>query len=529
VENKESDIQNNVPEHVLLSTKRWSKAYDCSLKVLLTHQEIEKLKPVDSEYFLFDSFLPVSRVIKIYFDDKEKAQTTLWNIRNGAGFIPDRIVEINSKTIDETASDFNNKDSFFNPNIETVRKNYSSYNRLLGGIAFLRIALSDLFDRSINYPENYISSLSYFNNSIRREFEKTKNKYNKSLHTFFTKEEPILKYLNKTITHTVIEEVATQEQISLTKKFGTSYNLEPIPKNTLTYILCLLHTYGKGGTQSLEDFIGGYFTGSDNDKNESLALIFGIYTGYGSLRNYYKMKNEKINVKFELESKLHSYIIESIFNYVNQGNLISGEFDFIDKEFVAQIKPKRNPDYQQYIILDTLISIRKKDYSEHLIKIVRDIAEEVASFFPNQIVTVNTDSLATHFYNKLKTPFSNVIEQIKNEIKDSVEYKKPENQIQEPKKILLSELSSKKEKTPENDLTQDGKIEVKKEISPNSPTEDLFAGLKEKVRISEQAIKKANTIPKLKELAEKCGINIPSELSKKNEIIDYLLSKCSEN
>lgn len=534
IERRETDDQSLFPEFVLLSLKKWSKSCDCSVLLFLTDEEVSQLKSISNENFLFDSFFPVSRIKKIYFLNEEKSKTVLWNIRNGAGFIPDNFIKVETRLNSETSLDSEQpKESYSNNRIEDTKKTYLRYNRLLGGLAFLRVALDDVFDKSINYPVNYIASISFFNTLIKREFSKSTVKKDFKLHSFFTTEANILKYLNKEITNDLIESVASTEKVILTKKFGTSYNLDSIPKHTLTFNLCLLYTYGKSGSKSLEDFIGKYFSTTENEKNEELALTFGIYFGYQSIRNFYKLNDRKINVKFELESRLDFYIIESVFSFVSKNNFIAGELEFIDSEFTLLPKLKLNSDYQQYTILGTLISIKKKDYSEFFMELINGIADEFSTFFPKEIVTINTNSLVKHFYQKFKHPYSNTIENIKNDIKEGMELKKTEDKLDTPKKISLSDLANatKTEKAEPKSVIfeqQNQKYQEEKVQRRNPEKNDLYDGLEVTIRITEKAVKRAKTIDELTSLAKSANINIPPQFRKKNDLVEFLLSKCSE-
>ena len=92
--NKKEDIQNRISNSILLSKKRWIKNCDCSIEVIFTSDELKTLKILDNNFFSIDKPIPVSRIKKVCFTDKKQMETTIWNINNGAGFVPEQILSV---------------------------------------------------------------------------------------------------------------------------------------------------------------------------------------------------------------------------------------------------------------------------------------------------------------------------------------------------------------------------------------------------------------------------------------------------
>ena len=67
IEKRESDIQSVFSDFILVSSKKWSVNTDCSLEIVLTDSEIQTLRKINEDYYVFDTIIPFSRVVKIFF------------------------------------------------------------------------------------------------------------------------------------------------------------------------------------------------------------------------------------------------------------------------------------------------------------------------------------------------------------------------------------------------------------------------------------------------------------------------------
>ena len=55
IEKRESDIQSIFSDYILISSKKWSVNTDCALEVILTDSEIESLRMINDDYYVFDT------------------------------------------------------------------------------------------------------------------------------------------------------------------------------------------------------------------------------------------------------------------------------------------------------------------------------------------------------------------------------------------------------------------------------------------------------------------------------------------
>lgn len=534
IERRENDIQNSFPEHLLLSTKRWGDSNDCSILIALTESETLNLVVLNEEYLLFDYFIPLSRIVRIFFSSKEKAETVLWNIRNGAGFIPDKVVEIVGKQDEECAQAVNLNPKITNERLDELKKNLIRFNRLLGGLAFMRVALYDMNDHSINYPVNYIAAVSVFNEYIKKQFDEIKTPKDYKLVSIFAPTAPIRNYLGVEITSEILENEARNEKIVIDKKFGSFYSFENMPRNSLTYKLCLLYTYGKNKAKSIDDFLIDFFKGSDNEINEELAIIFGIHIGYGDLRNYYKIGNRRAHVKFELDSLLDLYILESVYQYVAYKNKNHERFAFLDMNADDALDNLNYcQGYVQYRILDKLIITKRKDYTTYHTQILKDIVEEIQGLFPKSVISVNSQALLERLSSKTKESFTQAISAVKEDILNE---QKITSDIEKQKKI--------KEKTTQGKPLEETKYKEPvdtispvedKPITYGSTSNDEIGSLNSLHRNIDKSklpeiIKKKTRKKDLIEIAESIKIEIPKNVLNKKieEIQNYLLKKISD-
>jgi hypothetical protein len=163
--NKPDDIQNRFAESLLLSESKWVRNSDCSIEVVLTDTEIKDLSKVSEHFFLYNTPIPISRVKSVCFLDAKQKETTIWNINNGAAFIPESIVSVEKSKDFEVHSDSEiSADNEFKTTSELSDK-IKRFDIILGGFAFMRLGGKSF----MNFSENYFSTLSYFNKLIEEQ------------------------------------------------------------------------------------------------------------------------------------------------------------------------------------------------------------------------------------------------------------------------------------------------------------------------------------------------------------------------
>lgn len=358
--NKNRDIQDQYESFLLLSDKQWNADSDCSIEVTLIEEDIAQLMQLQDHYFVYADCLPISRLRKIHFADKKKAENVIWNINQGAAFVPEWAISYEYKSKPETV-ELTGKHSFPESYSEQIIKTkMDRYDRLMGGLAFMKIGLVNSIFRNLDTTTNYLSAVGYFNTHIANNAKKEKISLNTDIQNIFSGKNEIFKYLAKSISIDDVNESGKKEKQKVQKQFN-AIKLESIDTKSLTYKLAILHTYGKGKVKSDNDLVSGLLSTTASDLVEELALVFGLHTGYTALRNSYSNKSDKVDVKFKLNSKLEFYLIESLFNYAFKEPKISSKFEFLENIPQKNQVVKSNNTFNYISLLDDSYAYEKQE------------------------------------------------------------------------------------------------------------------------------------------------------------------------
>lgn len=367
--NKIEDIQNLFSDHILLSKLKWNSANNCCVEIVKS--DLEQFETLSENYFLFNSALPISRIRKIYFDNSEQMETTVWNINEGAAFIPQNLVELIDRreedTVDTEEYECIKTKMPIVPQRPNLQKLITYFDKILGGISFMKIATTDLFDSNINLSKNYLSILSFFNDSIRKETElKTGDIISNDYYDLFKNKATgrwkilsDLLYSDASIEK--VEMIAKAEKIHLKIKFDKIL-YEDVDPESKTYLAAILSTYGPNQSMSVDNFFSNLLAGKINNQTAELICFFlGMHNGYADFRNSYRSSGVIKKVKFELNAKIQYYTIESIYQYVFHSKKISSSFIYLESIIASILPNKKIPDYRTISILDSIFFIKKKE------------------------------------------------------------------------------------------------------------------------------------------------------------------------
>ena len=362
--NKPEDIQNAYGDFILLSLNKWVKNSDCTLEVVLTDTEIQNLIPISQKFFYCKTPIPISRVKSICFLEAKQKETTMWNINNGAAFIPESIVSVQKSNNIEPISDSELKKVEDLNLASEISDKTKRFDIILGGLAFMRLGGKSF----MNYSPNYFATLSYFNNLIEDQTNSAARekglKFDNKYIGLFSKNESEWsrwqQYIYQNLETQDIEILAQKEEERLEKKFGL-IKIDSINPKTHLYELAILATYGDRKHKSTDDLVTDLTNGTIiPDKVEDVSILFGLNNGYSKLRNKYKGSGRDYIVKFNLESKLDYYIIESVFQFAFNGSKTNYSFDYIDKWCPLNKKAETYRGYETYKILDATVIAKKK-------------------------------------------------------------------------------------------------------------------------------------------------------------------------
>ena len=355
--NKPIDIQNRFEELLFITKTIMSIGTDCCLELVFTESEINEINEgnkTELPYSFYYKPLPISRVKSVIFFDREQKEHTVSNVRLSTAFIPEKLIcvsaEINEMNIDQLEMPQNLKRYDFSGEIRR-------FNSIMGAFALLKVGGEEY----MNYSENYFSSLAIFNSVIQKEVlnvkKKFKNLFNEPLY------KKVFPYLKNEIDEDVLSQVASEEQQTISRdNISRIIDLDSLENGA--YIIAVLYTFGVGA-ESKKKIVDGLVLSNFKseikpDKSEILAFCYGFNRGYSAFNNKYKSGNVERIIKFELESKLDYYIIESLYQYCFNKVTQSENFPYLDDWC-----PKSNPvtirkskyDYQ---VLDVIVYGKKK-------------------------------------------------------------------------------------------------------------------------------------------------------------------------
>jgi len=388
--NRPSDIQTLSNDYLILSKKKFINSSNCSIEIVLDSVELDAIESTEDEnIFFYKHPIPLSRIIKVHFQDEEQKLITVYNIEEGTGYIPDFLVAISDEKSYEYTSVPMKEFNYSNEIEEKIK----TYNQVLGGVAFTRYNLDG------EYSKNFLSLISLFNQFIKQKLETSGNaiytKYNGAFThqgEFWSTLSPLL---YEKISKEDVENIAQKEKITIQKSNGIFQYQNLDKNNSITYKLAILHTYGEDSTKrkKTSDLLYDYKTEKiPKDKVEGISLIYGINNGYSSFYNFY----DKKIVKFKMDSLLDYYIIESIFQYVINNKKENREFEYIN-----DILPT------QELELDLKTDNTKQVKEKH------ESLESLLNFAQNNIFEISPKELIGQIWKK----FENLLYEKDNEIK----------------------------------------------------------------------------------------------------------------
>lgn len=427
LKNRNYDIQTNFENCLLLSNTKFTDQTNCTLEIVFNNP-LEEPRKISENFFLFDSPLPISRIKKIIFQDEKQKITTSYNISSGAAFLPDNLVEIDS------SSETTNSNQLSELNFEAVNKDWNTelelFDKLLGGFSLMSIAGNEYQ----NYPLNYFNTLSVINNLIKEKIINQAVPVNKDFEWAIintSKHGKLHNAIYSKIDANIIEEFARKDSIRLEKNNG-KYVLDKITRDSYTYLVAILASYGEGVRLTIDNFISDFVSNklSDSDeKKEGIALIFGINKGYEAFRNKYKTENFEVDIKFKLDSQLDYYTIESIYQFVFNNKKDNYSFDYIDNWCVKLKENILRDDCEKYQVLDKTISYKKKEkigFQEFFqntsrSNIYKKILTEINKSIPAYVKNIDEKEGNEYLVNLLEKDFEEYTRLFFDKVKEQVE------------------------------------------------------------------------------------------------------------
>jgi hypothetical protein len=373
IKNRYSDIQNQNSDFLLLSTNKWVDDSDCSIEVVLSNVDKEKIIKISKNFLLYHFALPISRIKAIYFKNLEQSKVTITNINISTAFIPDHLISIEKNKNIEPISSIEAKSYTITeePDNKKIEEFSRKFDRILGSLALMRLAGN--FPK--NYSDNYFHTLSHFNEAIRRDSQKHQEELalkaeDKYLELFFNQGNKdfseLRKHVLSEITIEYLKNIAKAEDIYIEEKKGV-VDITSLKNKPFLYFLAILALYGSDSIKckKTEDLLSDLLSNKiAQEKEEDILTIFGFHNGYSKISNGYKNMGKYEIIKFTLKNKLDYYIIESVYQNAFIKEPEKGYFDFIDTWLPQRLKNTEEIEitrkYETCTILDTLFITQKK-------------------------------------------------------------------------------------------------------------------------------------------------------------------------
>jgi len=419
-----NDFQSLDIDNLIFSTnKKFTNTSDCSIEVILKSEEVALLRNSNNEnLMLLNSPIPITRVVKILFYSKEKMVRTI-NLARSSSFIPERLLEVISKNnndfINEISLKFdgNNEESNINNKID-------KYNKFLGGFAFMRLGGANY----MNYSKNYFTTLEFFNSVIAKQVDKVKKRLGLSdnFQGVFDDNNPEWKNWRNFVFGDYQKIVDELEKNKVSVK-NNRFQQDIVKDDKKLYILSILANYGpeRFKPNSVDSLIMALITNKiSNDFKEAVTLFFGLHNGYRDLGKNYYLNNKTQLVKFELESKLDYYIIESVHNFVFN-NKKSAEFDYLEDIIPSNTKYVNKKNYRTYKILDEDIIYGEKPIarifnrfikSTRLDKILNVLSSDFSKKNEIELTEEQKKKIENNFLSLIEKPFYEYLEDLEKEI-----------------------------------------------------------------------------------------------------------------
>jgi len=502
-ENRPDDVQSKFRDSILLSKLKWVKNSDCSIEIILTQTEIKELFELTENFYQYNRPIPISRVKQIHFLSGEQKEVTIWNINDGAAFIPEKLIVVEQNDNINFVSDEGLKENLAKEIDNLIEKKTKQFDTILGGFAFMKLGGKSF----MNYSENYFSTLSYFNklieeqtnNAAKEKGLKLNSKYTSLFSTSNSEWSKWQKYIHQNVETQDIENLAEIEGINIEKKFGL-LKLDSISISSHLYDIAVLAIYGESKNKTTDDLVTDLSNGTiPQEKAEDVSLLFGLNNGYSKFRNKYQTPSKENLVKFKLESKLDYYTIESIYQFVFNGDKNNSKFNFIDELFISQGQIKSEKDYDTYKILDTVVIAKKKQtpleffLENYSTDIYETVVKSISQWLP-PFAKIEGKQGVQYFEKVLKNTLSNSVEAIQRKIESDSE----ENF--NTKELELSYLHLKE--------IEKLKIEI---ANLNEENKNL-RNAKQVVEVDSPKLEKATVVEKMsKEIEEQQKVSIVAE------------------
>lgn len=346
--NKPSDLQDRNPRHLLMGGHPAMPDSDCCLELALTDDEHSRLISTPGHWRFYDGALPITRIRRILFTDRQRMDATLAAVNISTAFLPRHLAAILPKEAIAASGEI--------PEAPVAAPSQSSalchFDRFMGAVAMLRLSGEGCC------PLAYATAISFFNYVIRKTVETNAPDAGFSLHGIFDGSNGFSKILP--LLGQPIDESAV---IDLGQRIGEHVKVNPVTRMIMIdrindrwlYVAAVLATYGTGAKsrrRRVDELMTSRFSTIREDLRPLVALCLGYHYGYSTFLKGY---GKDCPFKFRLDSRLDYYVIESIFRYAFDNRRVSGTFPDFDRWWPAST-PRQPLKKDEFILMDRPVS-----------------------------------------------------------------------------------------------------------------------------------------------------------------------------
>jgi len=392
----ETDLQSKNKNHLILSLGYMQNLDETQVLIEIILTEDEKLKLIQQDnIFFFNTPLPISRIKKIYAQDKKTIKHISNNIATSeAGYIPLELFDtFKAKDFKNLAKvSYKSLEDYNNANIIDNNKKITKYNNMLGMLAFMKntnMYYAD--DKGIlnNFSDNYFKVLARFNNIFGNDTQKV-------LDTIKDDEEfKALLFSNNSIDDEFIKNLIVRIDDEDTKQIFTNLLNEPNYKKKaleqlqdkaeIYYYICLVYIHKQKNNNRKDNFKSNISSSIPHERVEIALACLGSYYGYANIRRsetieisdkYFKKfigKDNIVNMKFKLDSKLDFVTIETIYRYIFEDKKIQNkEFAYLAYPEDKKIMMPTTEDFK------TFYEVEEKNYlNTKYIKVTKQSLQKI--------------------------------------------------------------------------------------------------------------------------------------------------------
>lgn len=447
-EGREKDVQSLFANQLLLSSSNLVGDSDCSIELVLNKLELEQLtKIADSEdCYLFTSFLPASRLVRVIFKNKKEAEYIRTTINLSTAIL----------TEDQCSSGPLNCSAFKPTNSKASKisayDNYIKYQRLLGALALMRIVNEDQYTFNLDY----LPFLAKYNEQIKYALATQKISPNAKAYSNLELLKCIIK--SESEGSAMHKAAAYKDAINeFARKEGYAIKLDPI-KHTYDHsslggvssILAYIHDYkvndlDAGGRFMIDSLITKRFSGVPSASQ--VAFYYGYSRGYAK----FKKKYESVVYKYDFSNRLDRYVAEIVYN-ISCSIKETNQFEFLDILYRPTVSHLALKDGEYMVLGQKIVGKKKaKIGSEEWFEQFYQSLEERCSILFEGFESLIAPSLLSTILNNVRTliqkAISFTIESVNTQLEELNQNHKDEiAHLQEEHWAEIEKLSKESEK-----------------------------------------------------------------------------------